>query len=412
MSGELLGTRAISFVGSRGCPCQQKLSQARLQMSIFKLPLDQSDPMRVEAYDYDLPDELIAAHPTEERMRSRMLVVNRSNAQLIDKHFQDITSYLRPHDRLVFNNSKVIPGRLHLRKSTGGKVEFLVLDRHDSPNWEDSCSSGELVLSGMYRSSNRVKVGQQLWPVHLPSDDPASALEVVEVGPGSVTIKVRHEGSAQSFLERFGNLPLPPYIVKQRVQNGEDAYHEEDDTRYQTLFAKKPGAIAAPTAGLHFSEELLQRLKDHQVNISQVTLHVGPGTFKPMSRETENLTEHQMHSERYEISDTLKAELEETRAQGGRIIAVGTTSSRVLETEARKQNPFEPGDYSSEIFLYPGHGFEFCDGLITNFHLPNSTLLTLVASLTGYPLMRTIYEHAIKNSYRFYSYGDGMLILP
>lgn len=385
---------------------------------IFKVLLDQSDPRRVDAYDYELPEELIAAHPVAQRERSRMMVVHRQAASVEERHFEDITDYLRPHDRLVFNNSKVLPGRLHLQKESGGKVEFFVLERADAGRWDEGSvlEDGSILLHGMYRASNRLKQGQTLWPwgseESAGARDDQHALTVVEVAPGHVTMRVKTTQSAQDFLERHGNLPLPPYIVKRRLQEGERAYTEHDDERYQTLVAKKPGAVAAPTAGLHFSEALFKKLEGHGVSVSQVTLHVGPGTFKPIARESVHLSDHVMHREHYEISEELASQLEETRRLGGRIIAVGTTSARVLETEARKEQPFVPGEYTSEIFLHPGNGFELCDGLITNFHLPNSTLLTLVASFTGYELMRRVYTRAVEERYRFYSYGDGMLLLP
>ncbi len=375
----------------------------------FKRALDESDPMHVDAYDYELPEELIAAHPASERMRSRMLVAYTSKHTLHDRHFEDLPGFLRPGDRLVFNNSKVLPGRLHLKKETGGLVEFLVLERLDAASWQAPSAGGSLRLKGMYRSSNKLRPGQPLWHEHSPQSSP---LVVQGFEQGHVIMEVESASSAQDYLSEHGNLPLPPYIVKRRLQEGQDAYVDADDERYQTLYAEEPGAIAAPTAGLHFSKPLFEALEARGVDVSHVTLHVGPGTFKPMKRESHTLTNHQMHSERYTISEQLTEQLSSTRQQGGRIIAVGTTSARVLETEARKSESFVPGDYHSELFLYPGHGFEFCDGLITNFHLPNSTLLTLVASLTGYPFMRTIYNHAIDSAYRFYSYGDGMLILP
>lgn len=376
----------------------------------FRVPLAQSDPMHVDAYDYELPEELIAAHPVAERARSRMLVVSPHPHHIEDRHFQDLPDLLTPGDRLVFNDSKVLPGRLHLKKETGGLVEFLVLERLDTPGWETPPMQGMLRLKGMYRSSNKLKLGQQL--SHANPVAPCSPMIVEGFDEGHVIMHVATTLHAAAYLAKHGNLPLPPYIVKRRLQEGHDAYQAQDTDRYQTLFAHTPGAIAAPTAGLHFSRELLDKLDERGIHTSTVTLHVGPGTFKPMKREAGVLTNHQMHSEQYIITDELAAELAHTRESGGRIFAVGTTSARVLETEVRKPEAFVPGTYASTLFLYPGHGFEYCDGLITNFHLPNSTLLTLVASLTGYAAMREIYDHAIDDRYRFYSYGDGMLILP
>ena len=210
-------------------------------------------------------------------------------------------------------------------------------------------------------------------------------------------------------LQACGQMPLPPYIVKRRKEMGLDEELDLDEERYQTVYADQPGAIAAPTAGLHFTPELLEQLETNSIQRSEVTLHVGPGTFKPMTGAS--LDDHEMHFETYVISDALGEELEGTHANGGRVIAVGTTSARVLEAEARLPTPFIPGKRQTDLFLYPGHGFELCDGLITNFHLPRSTLLTLVASKMGYAMMRRVYDEAIAHQYKFYSYGDGMLIL-
>ena len=378
----------------------------------FSVALKQSDPSRVDAYDYELPEQLIAAHPALEREGSRLLIAHVSERRIAHSRFERIAEALRPGDRLVLNNTKVLPGRLQVRKESGGRVELLILERADGRAWQETGQGEVLSLKGMYRASNRLKVGQLLY--HEGRVEGAAPLRVERLEGGQVIVSAPSALTAAAYLERYGALPLPPYILKRREAEGEQAYVEGDQQRYQTVMARHLGAVAAPTAGLHFTPQLLEALCRQGVARSEVTLHVGPGTFKPMARQTDRLSEHAMHGEMYLIGEEIKAELEATRLGGGRLIAVGTTSARALETEARRggEEAFKPGERRSELFLYPGHGFELCDGLITNFHLPRSTLLTLVASLTGYAFMREIYNSAIAEQYRFYSYGDAMMILP
>lgn len=372
--------------------------------SRFKIALEDADDSSADAYDYDLPEELIAAEPAARRERSRMMLVDPAARQVAHATFEDLPAHLRPGDRLVFNDTRVLPGRVMARKPTGGRVELLVLDLASRERgWADEADEHRLVC--MTRSSKPLRPGVTL----TPEADDGVALELESCTPGRAVVRCEWRGSAQALLEHLGQMPLPPYIVRRRKELGRELLTEDDTSRYQTVFASKPGAVAAPTAGLHFSRALLTRLEERGVTFSHVTLHVGAGTFKPMGEG--RLADHDMHEEYYEVRPGLREELAQTRTQGGRVIAVGTTSARVLETEARKGAPFAPGAYTTELFLYPGHGFVYCDGLITNFHLPRSTLLTLVASRTGYAFMRDVYDAAIGERYRFYSYGDGMLIL-
>ncbi|QDG54533.1 tRNA preQ1(34) S-adenosylmethionine ribosyltransferase-isomerase QueA [Persicimonas caeni] len=362
----------------------------------------------VDAYDYELPEELIAAHPADRRGESRLLVARRDSAQIEHVQFSDLPDYLEPSDLLVFNNTRVIPARIMAKKETGGAVEMLVLDIIE-PGGEDRWTEeagGTVVFRCMTRSSRALRPGMEL----TADAGDAGPFVVREWEAGKAEVEVDWDGAPVDLLEEVGQMPLPPYILKRRKTLGEAEEATADDRkRYQTVYAAKPGAVAAPTAGLHFSEELLERLEERGIRRAFVTLQVGIGTFRPVSAD--RLSEHEMHSEEYEISAELARAIEETREAGGRIIAVGTTSMRALEAEARRDKPFEPGVRRTDIFLHPGVDFEVCDGLVTNFHLPRSTLLALVAGLAGYDFMRQIYAEAIEERYRFYSYGDGMLIL-
>lgn len=360
----------------------------------------------VTAYDYDLPEGLIAAHPAPLREGSRLLVADRERGTLLDGVFTDLENHLRPGDLLVFNDTQVVPGRILTVKATGGRVELLVTDVL-SPEGDDRWQAqarGSLRLECMTRSSKRLREGMRL--TSLAGE---IVFTVVACEPGEGIVEVEWAGTAMELLERCGRMPLPPYIVQRRVELGDEEVHGEDEERYQTVYARRPGAIAAPTAGLHFSEALLTELEAMGVRRAYVTLTVGPGTFKPV--KTERLSEHPMHSEEYLIDAHLQEAIAEARAVGGRVIAVGTTSMRALEAEARRDRPFEPGLRQTDIFLKPGGEFKVCEGLITNFHLPRSTLLALVAAFVGYPFMREIYSHAIDKGYRFYSYGDASLLL-
>ncbi|TDP76641.1 S-adenosylmethionine:tRNA ribosyltransferase-isomerase [Bradymonas sediminis] len=378
---------------------------------------------RVDAYDYELPEELIAAHPSARRSGSRLLVATRDGSSLAHRNFGDLLAYLKPGDLLVFNNTRVIPARVMTHKSSGGAVELLILDvvdpvdsELDTPSADaDARSSerwtrpagagGKVAFRCMTRSSRRLRPGME-----LSADQAALPPFVVrEYAAGHALVEVAWEDSAVALLEQAGQMPLPPYIVKRRKDMGEaETATAADQKRYQTVYAAKPGAVAAPTAGLHFSDALFEELDALGVQRAFVTLQVGAGTFKPISAE--RLSEHEMHSEEYEISAELAEAIARTRAAGGRVIAVGTTSARALEAEARRQTPFEPGLRRTDIFLFPGEPFKVCDALITNFHLPRSTLLALVAAFAGYDFMCEIYRSAVAEKYRFYSYGDSVFI--
>lgn len=370
----------------------------------FHVPLEDADPRHTDAYDYDLPEELIAATPSDRREAAKMMVVDPENQRIAHATFADLPDYLRAGDRICFNNTRVIPGRIMTRKEkTHGKVELLVLEIADGNQWSSETTDGQVAFECMTRSSKGLREGQKLQAT------PDITFEVIACAPGRATVRCSWSSTPMQLLQACGQMPLPPYIVKRRKEMGLDEELDLDEERYQTVYADQPGAIAAPTAGLHFTPELLEQLETNSIQRSEVTLHVGPGTFKPMTGAS--LDDHEMHFETYVVSDALGEELEGTHTNGGRVIAVGTTSARVLEAEARLPTPFIPGKRQTDLFLYPGHGFELCDGLITNFHLPRSTLLTLVASKMGYAMMRRVYDEAIAHQYKFYSYGDGMLIL-
>lgn len=339
-----------------------------------------SRAMRTSDFDFHLPEELIAQYPLEQRTASRLLHV--SGEQLIDRHFSDICDLLSPNDLLVFNNTRVIPARLHGHKESGGKVEVLierVLDEHH-------------VLAHV-RASKSPKAGSR-----LILEDAVHATMLGREGD-LFKLKFLGEQSVIALLDAHGHMPLPPYI--------ERADEEDDQQRYQTVYAKHPGAVAAPTAGLHFDESLLNRLLNKGVKSAFVTLHVGAGTFQPV--RVENIEDHHMHSEYIDVDAMVIEQIQQTKARGGRVIAVGTTSVRSLESAAMQGELAEfHGD--SQIFIYPGYEFKVVDAMITNFHLPQSTLLMLVSAFAGYKNIMQAYRHAVEEKYRFFSYGDAMLL--
>lgn len=340
--------------------------------------------MQLSDFNYELPPELIAQHPLANRTDSRLLEVqvNRENrAHLVDRQFKDILDLIRPGDLLVFNDTKVIPARLHGKKETGGNVELLI-----------ERISGDQQAWVQIRASKVPKTGS-IVQIHNQAGE---TIPVEMIGYDGRFYEVRFPENVFSLLERFGELPLPPYIEHQ--PDGEDAQ------RYQTVVAKNPGAVAAPTAGLHFDKQILQRLKELGVNQASVTLHVGAGTFTPVREE--DLSKHKMHYEWYSIPpETLEA-ISKTKAQGSRVIAVGTTSLRALESQAiNKQSSGE-----TNLFITPGFQFKTVDCLLTNFHLPKSTLLMLVSAFAGMDNIRAAYQHAIQQKYRFFSYGDAMFL--
>ncbi|MGY0217181.1 tRNA preQ1(34) S-adenosylmethionine ribosyltransferase-isomerase QueA [Endozoicomonadaceae bacterium StTr2] len=337
--------------------------------------------MRVSDFHFDLPDELIARYPMPERTASRLLVVN-GDAEPAHGTFKDLLDFLQPDDLLVLNNTRVIPARMHGRKASGGKIEVLVErvldDRH--------------VLAHV-RSSKSPKPGTQ-----LILEDEVQA-EMVERQDALFKLKFLGEETVLQALDRLGHMPLPPYIDR--------ADDMGDRERYQTVFAERKGAVAAPTAGLHFDDELLQALEDKGVRKTFVTLHVGAGTFQPV--RVDRIEDHHMHSEYLEVSEEACQAIAETRARGGRVVAVGTTAVRSLET-ASQSGELKPYSGETDIFIFPGYEFKTVDVLVTNFHLPESTLLMLVSAFAGYDEMMNAYRVAVEQKYRFFSYGDAMLL--
>jgi S-adenosylmethionine:tRNA ribosyltransferase-isomerase len=339
--------------------------------------------MDINLFDYYLPEALIAQHPEDKRDHSRLLAVNKSTNTFEDKHFYDIIDYLRPGDVLVRNNTKVIPARLYgMKDVTGAKVEVLLLKEHGKNVWE--CLVG---------NAKAVRVGTK---IHFSDELSAVCLEKHE--EGIHVLEFFYEGIFIEILEKIGHAPLPPYIK-------DDA---EQYSRYQTVYAKIEGSAAAPTAGFHFTEELLERIKVKGVEIVDVTLHVGLGTFRPVS--VSDTKDHKMHFEYYEIKEEAAATLNKAKDEGRRIIAVGTTSTRTLEANIGKHGKFVAENDKTNLFITPGYTFKGIDALITNFHLPKSTLIMLVSALANRELIIKAYEHAVKAQYRFFSFGDAMFI--
>lgn len=342
--------------------------------------------MKRQDFFYHLPEELIAQEPIEPRDHSRMLVLDRSTGARSDRHFYDITDYLQKGDCLILNDSRVLPARLYgKREPTGGAVELLLLNSKGLDVWE--------VLAGPGRKARPGDV--------LTFADGVLKAEVLEITPdGNRLVKFRYEGNFYELLERIGQMPLPHYIT-----------HElKDKERYQTVYSKDLGSAAAPTAGLHFTPELLVKLREKGVKIGFVTLHVGLGTFRPV--KADDITDHKMHSEHYELSQQTADLINETRQSGGRVFAVGTTSCRTLESVGVGEDGLvHPADGWTEIFIYPGYQFKVLDGLITNFHLPESTLIMLVSAFAGYETTMDTYCYAVQERYRFFSFGDSMMIL-
>ncbi len=342
-----------------------------------------TEPLRLSDFDYDLPESLIAQQPCSVRDQSRLMVVNRASGRIEHHVFSDIGNYLVPGDLLVLNNTRVIPCRLPARKQGGGKAEiFLVLER-DVNVWDALVKGGVAI-------GKRVVLEAGI-DVEVLSDN----------NDGTWTVRFHGVDDIRQVLPRVGKTPLPPYIKREPS--------DTDNERYQTVYAAHDGAVAAPTAGLHFTPELLERLAAKGIETAFVTLHVGPGTFQPVRSEV--ITEHRMLPERYEISDDAAAAINRARAESRRVIAVGTTSVRTIETAAKTGSGVIPGQGSSELFIYPGYQFKAVDAMVTNFHLPKSTLLMLVAAFAGRERMLNAYQVAVREQYRFYSYGDAMVIL-
>ena len=348
--------------------------------------------MKRQDFFFDLPENLIAQQPAKQRRDSRLLVMN-PNGSVSDQKFPDILDYIEPNDLLVFNNTRVIPARLFGQKASGGKLEFLIErvldDKTLLTHIKSSRSPKEGARLTIENSFDVEVIGRQ------------DALFIVQV--------VDNDLSALALVEEFGHMPLPPYI--ERDQEGK-ADSDEDKERYQTVYGEKPGAVAAPTAGLHFDESLLEAIKEKGARIGFVTLHVGAGTFKPV--QVDNIEEHVMHSEYLEVDETVVEQIKQTKAKGGRVFAIGTTSVRSLESAAKYSPAGELQPYRGEtdIFITPGYDFQVVDVLQTNFHLPESTLIMLVSALAGYERTMSAYQHAVEQQYRFFSYGDAMLVFP
>ena len=340
--------------------------------------------MKLEEFDYNLPEELIAQVPIQQRDESRLMVVDREKRTIEDKVFRDIIDYLEPGDCLVRNNTKVIPARLYGKKDTGANVEFVLLKQLDGDIWESIVRPGNKLKPG-----SKVIFGDGLLKAEI--------LDVLE--DGTRKVKFEYDGIFNEILDQIGLMPLPPYIHESLKEND----------RYQTVYAKYEGSAAAPTAGLHFTDELLEEIKKKGIEIANVTLHVGIGTFRPVKEE--NIEEHKMHTEHFYIKQEDVDKINETKKNGKKVIAVGTTSCRVLETVADENTGLvKQIESDTGIYIYPGYKFKCVDGLITNFHLPKSTLLMLVSALADREFILEAYNKAVEENYRFFSFGDAMFI--
>lgn len=340
--------------------------------------------MNTKDFYYDLPQELIAQTPLADRTASKLMVLDREKRTVTHKHFYDITDYLNEGDLLVMNNTRVIPARLYgVKEGTGGKIEFLLLKRLEADVWEVILKPGRRARKG-----TRFIFGDGLLTAEI----------IEEKEDGGRLVKFYYEGIWEEILDKLGEMPLPPYIKEKLT----------DKERYQTVYSKIEGSAAAPTAGLHFTGELMEKIRAKGIKIAFVTLHVGLGTFRPVS--VENVENHVMHSEYYEINEETAALINETKAKGKRVIAVGTTSVRTLETCADEDGTMRAKSGETKIFIYPGYKFKAVDALITNFHLPESTLLMLVSALYEKDAVLAAYKEAVENNYRFFSFGDAMFI--
>ncbi|MGI6727998.1 MAG: tRNA preQ1(34) S-adenosylmethionine ribosyltransferase-isomerase QueA [Anaerovoracaceae bacterium] len=344
--------------------------------------------MHINEFDYLLPPELIAQYPSEQRDNSRLMVLDREMGTVEHKRFYQIIDYLKPGDCLVLNNSKVLPARiLGIKEGTGAKVEFLLIKRKEGDLWET-----------MVRPGKRIKPGDRV----RFSEKPLLVAEVLDFSEdGTRLVRFDYDGLFLETLDKVGRMPLPPYIQRDS--------EEVDKERYQTVYSLKEGSVAAPTAGLHFTRELIEQAKDKGVKIAYVTLHVGIGTFRPV--KTEIIEEHKMHFEEYEIDEENASIINGVKTAGGRIIAVGTTSTRTLESAALSDKTVKAGWANTGIFIYPGYRFQVIDSLVTNFHLPKSTLLMLISAFYDREKILEAYRVAVEQRYRFFSYGDAMLIL-
>ena len=341
--------------------------------------------MKTSDFYYDLPKELIAQDPLEDRSSSRLLVLHRKSGRVEHRVFTDIVEYLKPGDCLVRNNTKVIPARLYgTRVDTGATIELLLLKRMENDVWETLVKPGKKARQGaMISFGDGILTG-----------------EIIDVKEdGNRLIQFRYEGIFEEILDQLGQMPLPPYIT----------HTLKDKNRYQTVYAKYEGSAAAPTAGLHFTEELFRKLEEKGVLVANVTLHVGLGTFRPV--KVDDVSKHHMHTEFYQVTKEEADKINKAKQAGGRIVCVGTTSCRTIESAADENGVLKPGQGDTDIFIYPGYSFKMMDVLITNFHLPESTLLMLVSALAGKEQVMRVYEEAVQERYRFFSFGDAMIIL-
>lgn len=340
--------------------------------------------MRVSDFDFDLPEELIAQHPLEKRDASRLMVLDKKTGSIEHRHFHDVMEYLNEGDTLVLNNTRVMPARLIGEKEgTGGKIEFLLLKRLDGDKWECLAKPGK-----------RAKIGQSF--IFGEGKLKCKVVDIIE--EGNRIIEFSYDGIFEQVLDELGEMPLPPYITEKL----------DDKERYQTVYSKEEGSAAAPTAGLHFTNDLLEEIKAKGVNIAYLTLHVGLGTFRPV--KVEDINEHIMHSEYYHLDKENADLINETKKRGNKVIAVGTTSTRTLETIGDDNGFVREQSGWTDIFIYPGYKYKVIDELITNFHLPESTLIMLVSALAGKENVMNAYNIAVKEKYRFFSFGDSMII--
>lgn len=341
--------------------------------------------MKLSDFNYNLPEELIAQDPLEKRDNSRLMVLHRETGEIEHKHFYDVIDYLNPGDCLVVNNTRVIPARLMgVKEETGASIEVLLLKRKEEKVWETLVKPGKKARVGA-----RISFGDGLLV--------GEVIDIVE--EGNRLIRFEYDGIFEEILDQLGQMPLPPYITHQL----------QDKNRYQTVYARYDGSAAAPTAGLHFTEELLEKIQAKGIRIAKVTLHVGLGTFRPVKEE--NVLDHHMHSEFYIVDEEAARVINETKASGGRVISVGTTSTRTLETVAEPDGHIPVKSGWTDIFIYPGYQFKAVDCLITNFHLPESTLIMLVSALADRETILHAYEVAVQERYRFFSFGDAMMIV-
>ena len=342
--------------------------------------------MNKSDFYYDLPESLIAQHPLEPRDHSRMMVLNKQSDEIVHKHFYDITDYLREGDCLILNNTRVLPARIYgTKKETGAIVEFLLLNQIENNLWETLAGPGKRA-----KENTEFIFGEGIME--------AKVEEVLPNGNRIVRFSYDKSDNIYNILDKIGQMPLPHYITEEL----------EDKERYQTVYSKELGSVAAPTAGLHFTDEILRKLADKGVNIGYVTLHVGLGTFRPV--KADKIEDHHMHSEHYHLPKETAELINKTKANGGRVIAVGTTSCRTLESVATFCGEIKEDDRFTDIFIYPGYQFKCIDGLLTNFHLPESTLVMLVSAFYGYDKTFKAYKEAVMDEYRFFSFGDCMLI--